>query len=239
MPATSARAAAYRFSELPALHESQRTVAPHHPAQTPSPLPPLDAMTLHSDDLPDFTLLFSDAEAHTNEAIAARSEDPRRRRRRLEEWGRLDGFAVRYVPGNCRSGFAVPIVVDSSVARFTRGAGALQALADDLAYADLPNAQRLFPRNIADNTECVHLLFEEDGVRFTLYRVDFRVQNIVGSVGVVWRWPHGGPIQALKLAERQVSRIRTALRFESAVAARSGSGRVERKERQLSVIGEA
>jgi hypothetical protein len=196
-------------------------------------------MTLHPDDLPDFTLLFSDVEAHTNEAIAARSEDPRRRHRRLEEWGRVDGFAVRYVPGSCRGGFAVPIVVDSSVARFTRGAGALQALTDDLAYADLPNAQRLFPRNIADNTECVHLLFEEDGVRFTLYRVDFRVQNMVGSVGVVWRWPHGGPIQALKLAERQVSRIRTALRFESAVAARSSSGRVERKERQLSVIGEA
>ncbi len=233
MPATSARRAAFRFADLPA------TPDPHPSARYATPLPPLDAMTLHPDDLPDFKLLFADAEGHTNEAIAARSEDPLRRRRRLEEWGRIDGFAVRYLPDGRRNGFAVPIVVDSSVARFTRGAGALQALTDDLAYADLPNARRLFPRNIADNTECVHLLFEEDGVRFALYRVDFRVQNIVGSVGVVWRWPHGGPIQALKLAERQVSRIRTALRFESAVAARSGSLPVERKERQLSVIGEA
>jgi hypothetical protein len=201
-------------------------------------LPPLDAMTLHPADLPDFELLFADAADHTNAAIAERSEDPPRRRRRFEEWGRLDGFAARFTPASCNSGFDAPIVVDSIVARFTRGAGALQALTDDLAFADLPNASRLFPRNIADNTECVHLLFDEDGVRFTLYRVDFRVQNILGSVGVVWRWPHGGPIQALKLAERQASRIRTALRFESAVAARSGEA-VQRKERQLSMVGEA
>ena len=239
MPATSVRPAAFRFSELPATPDLPRPATPSQTTQPACPLPPLDAMTLHPDDLPDFTLLFADAAAHTNAAIAARSDDPLRRRRRLDEWGRIDGFAVRYVPDGCRGGFAVPIVVDSSVARFSRGAGAQLALTDDLAYDDLPNARRLFPRNIADNTECVHMLFEEDGVRFALYRVDFRVQNIVGSVGVVWRWPHGGPIQALKLAERQVSRIRTALRFESGVAARSSSRPVERKERQLSVIGEA
>jgi|SRR5579859_362148 len=233
MQATSVRPAA---SWMPRPARPQAAVQPSHAALS---LPPLDAMTLHPDDLPEFKLLFADTAEHTNEAIAARCEDPLRRRRRFEEWGRVDGFAVRYVPGSCRSGFAVPIVVDSSVARFRRGSGALQALTDDFAYADLPGAQRLFPRNIADNTECVHLLFDEDGVRFTLYRVDFRVQNMLGSVGVVWRWPHGGPIQALKLAERQVSRIRTALRFESAVAARSVERVVERKERQLSVIGEA
>jgi hypothetical protein len=199
------------------------------------PLPPLEAMVLHPDDVAGFRCIYADYENATNEALAARAADPGRRLRRLNDWGRIDGYAVRYVPESCQTGFSAPIVVDSSVARFERGAGALQALMDDTSFEDMPDATRLFPRNIADNTECLHLIFEEDGAQFALYRVDFRVQNVVGSVGVGWRWPHGGPIQALKLAERQVSRTRTAIRLPASTAVRS----VEWKEGQLRAVREA
>jgi len=207
-------------------------------------LPPLDALTLYQDDVPGFRRVYADSSQATNEAVASRAENPERCLRRLEGWGRLDGYAVRYVPESFQTGFAAPIVIDSSVARFQRGAGALQALMDDISFPDLPEARRLFPRNIADNTECVHSLFTEDGVQFALYRVDFRVQNIVGSVGVVWHWPHGGPIQALKLAERHVSRIRTALRHHTPGRERGSAPlenleRVQREQGQLRLLGKA
>jgi len=181
------------------------------PAQTA--LPPLEMLVLQGHDVSGYACLYRDCNNATNEAVAARTYDPARYLRRLQSWGRLDGYEVRFAPPAGSVGPTAPIVVDSSVARFQRGAGALQALMDDTTFPDTPEATRLFPRNIADNTECVHRIFEEDGTQFSLYRVDFRVANIVGSIGAVWRWPHGGPLQAMKLAERQVSRIRTAMRM--------------------------
>jgi hypothetical protein len=180
---------------------------------SPAVLPPLEALVLQDTDLRGFRRLFADVDRSTNDAVAARAQNPERRRRCLQEWGRVDGYAVRFVPeaGRTPVGRQTPIVIDSSVSRFERGAGALQALNDETSFPDTPAASRLFPRNIADNTESVYELFEEDGVQFALYRVDFRVGNIVGSVGAVWRRPHGGPLEALTLAERQAERIRTAL----------------------------
>jgi hypothetical protein len=179
----------------------------------PSPitLPPLSSLLLGTDSLPGFRLVFTDADGYTNEALAARAAEPATRLRQLERWGRVDGTGARFVPepGNARP--RIPIVIDCSAARFQRGAGALQALTDDAALRDVASGARLFPRNVADNTECVHEVFEEDGVQFDLYRVDFRAGNVLGSVGAVWRRPHGSPLEVLRLAEQQAQQIRAAL----------------------------
>ncbi len=189
-------------------------------------LPPLESLVLQDADVWGFRRLFSDSDRSTNESIAARAADPDRQLRSLEEWSRIDGYAVRYVPEQRHAGSATPLVIDSSAARFERGAGALQALNDEASFPDAPQVSRLFPRNIADNTESVYEQFEEAGVKFALYRVDFRVGNILGSVGAVWRRPHGGPLEVLALAERQSERIRSALQ-----RAGSSYGSVEGKQR--------
>ncbi len=189
-------------------------------------LPPLEALVLQDADVSGFRRLFSDSERSTNESVAARAGDPGRLLRSLEEWSRIDGYAVRYVPDQRQATNSTPLVIDSSASRFERGSGALQALNDETSFPDTQHASRLFPRNIADNTESVYEQFEEAGVKFALYRVDFRVGNILGSVGAVWRRPHGGPLEVLALAERQSERIRRALQ-------RAGSpyGSVEGKQR--------
>jgi len=178
-------------------------------------LPPLDALVLKESDLPGFRSSYHGTDEATNEAVAARAEEPERHLRRLLAWGRLDGCAARFVPAN-RLLPTHPIVVDSSAARFEGCAGAMQALLDETAFPSGPGVRRLFPRNIAENTECLHTVYEEDGEKFSLYRVDFRVGNVLGSLGVVWRYPHGGPMQALKLAERQAMHMRTACNVPAA-----------------------
>ena len=198
----------------------------------PVPLPPLERLILRPSDLPGFRCLFAGAEDDSNEAVAARSSDAGRTLRRLESWGRLDGYAARYAPAAVACDFSVPIVVDTSAARYSRGSGALQALNDDSALRDSPAAVRLYPRNIADDTQCISEVFEENGATFVLYRADFRSGNILGSVGVVWRRPYGSPLEALRLAERQAERIRTALESEeatrgSSIAAAEGRYSVE------------
>lgn len=183
-------------------------------------LPDLPSLVLAPDDLPGFRLLFAESEGLTNAAIAERAADPAAQRARLEAFGRIDGYAVRFVPDTRRDEPSSPIVVDSSVARFSRGTGALQMLTDDDSCQSASRSTRLFPRNIADNTECIYEVYDEDGTQFALYRVDFRVQNVLGSVGVVWRRPRGGPLAALQIAERQVLRIRTALERQPIAAGR-------------------
>ena len=190
-------------------------------------LPPMEPLLLQPADLPGFRLLFGDAERSSNEAVAATASNPQARLRCLQGWGRIDGYAVRFVPEQPQAPPSMPIVIDSSASRFARGAGALQALTDEASFPEGPACSRLFPRNVADNTESVHEVFEENGVQFALYRVDFRVGNIVGSVGAVWRRAHGGPLQVLKLAERQAMRIRTALQ----AAGRGAPLSLKREER--------
>lgn len=207
-------------------------------------LPPHEALVLDLNDLPGFRRLFAGSDTASNEAVAARAEEPERHLRRMRAWGRIDGYAARFIPDES-AGPVQPIVVDSSAARFETCAGAMQALMDETAFPNDPSASRLYPRNIADNTECLHVVFEEDGVQFALFRVDFRVGTLLGSLGVVWRWPHGGPIQALKLAERQAFRMRTASRLpatrQSTTAARAGVQTLspEREERELRLFREA
>jgi hypothetical protein len=185
----------------------------------PVALPPLERLVLHPNDLPGFRCIYADAQDDTNEAVARRAANPERTLRRLQQWGRLDGYAVRYVPAQAPADPSVPIVVDSSAARFSRGAGALQALTDESLQPDAPRTTKLYPRNIADDTSCISQLFEEDGATFVLYRVDFRAGNVLGSVGVVWRRPYGTPLEALRLAQRQAERIRAALTTAEARAA--------------------
>ncbi len=200
------------------------TVTTRRPAR--AVLPPLESLVLQDADVPGFHRLFSDSVRSTNESVAARAGNPARQLRCLEEWSRIDGYAVRHLPDQRQAGLSCTLVIDSSAARFERGAGALQALNDEASFPETPGVSRLFPRNIADNTESVYDQFEEDGVKFALYRVDFRVANILGSVGAVWRRPHGGPLEVLALAERQSARIRSALQ-------RAGSpyGSVDGKQR--------
>jgi hypothetical protein len=201
-------------------------------------LPRLEDLVLTPDDLPGFRRVFADAASQTNEAVAARADDPEQATRRLHKWGRIDGFAARYLPLE-KLLPTQPIVIDTSAARFHTAVGAMQALTDESAFPMQPGASRLFPRNIADATECLHLVFEEEGERFSLYRVDFRVCNLLGSVGVVWRWPHGGPLQALRLAERQAFRMRTALNIASSHTSSAKPVDAERKERQLYLMRKA
>ena len=207
-------------------------------------MPPLEALVLDPADVPEFKRVFLDRERASNEALADRAEEPERHRRRLHRWGRIDGLATRLTPARPLLP-THPIVVDSSAARFETCAGAMQALTDESAFPDEPSARRLFPRNIAENTECLHLVFEDDGERYSLYRVDFRVGNLLGSVGVVWRYPHGGPMQALRLAEKQAFRMRTASNLPAArtsvSASRAGVQVLspEREERQLPLVREA
>ncbi|MHB8577344.1 MAG: hypothetical protein ACYDCQ_18685 [Dehalococcoidia bacterium] len=184
-------------------------------------LPELAGLLLRAEDLAGWRQLFSEIEDCTNDALAARASESGHRRRQLELWGRIDGIAARFIPAAPAAATppaSQPIVIDCSASRFQRGAGALQALTDDAALRDVAASARLFPRNIADNTECVHEVFEEAGVQFDLYRVDFRGGNVLGSVGAVWRRPHGSPLDVLRLAERQAERIRAALRRAEADA---------------------
>jgi hypothetical protein len=174
-------------------------------------LPSLEALVLQQVDLPGYRLLFTEREHLTNDAIASRMPDPAAHLARLEAFGRVDGYAARFTPADRTAAMSLPIVVDSSVARFTKGSGALQALTAEESGQSAARSARLFPRNIADNTECIYEVYEEDGAQFALYRVDFRLQNVLGSVGAVWRRPRGGPLDALEIAERQVKRIRAAL----------------------------
>ena len=207
-------------------------------------LPPLEALVLCPEDVPGFKRVFIDAKQASNDAVAARAEEPERHRRRLNAWGRIDGLATRLAPAQPLLP-THPIVVDSSAARFDTCAGAMQALMDENAFPNEPGARRLFPRNIAENTECLHVVFEDEGERYSLYRVDFRVGNLLGSVGVVWRYPPGGPMQALKLAEKQAFRMRTACNLPAArtgaTAARAGVQILspEREEGQLPLVREA
>ncbi len=177
----------------------------------PLALPALRNLLLLPEDVPGYRLLFSDIDDCANEALAQRAAEPGHRMRQLTLWGRIDGINARFVPESGGAKPSQPIVIDASASRFHRGAGALQALTDDAALRDVASGRRLFPRNVADNTECIHDVFEEDGVQFDLYRVDFRAGNVLGSIGAVWRRPHGSPIEALNIAQLQAERIRAAL----------------------------
>lgn len=183
-------------------------------------LPGLDDLVLQPADLPGYRLLFTERERLANEALAERAPSPAVYLARLQAFGRIDGLAARFTPAERPSAPALPIVIDSSVALFARGTGALQALTDDECSGHASRTARLFPRNIADNTECIYEIYDEDGVEFALYRVDFRVQNVLGSVGAVWRRPRGGPLDVLEIAERQVRRIRAALDHRETASAR-------------------
>jgi hypothetical protein len=185
----------------------------------PRTLPSLEHLVLQPQDLPGYRLLFTERDHVTNEALAARAPNPETYLARLQAFGRIDGYAARFAPAQRPCAPSMPIVVDSSVALFAKGTGALQALTDEECNRSAARTARLFPRNIADNTECVYEIYQEDGVECALYRVDFRVQNVLGSVGAVWRRPRGGPLDVLEIAERQAQRIREALGLRQEPAA--------------------